>query len=362
MRMISSRQLGWLLFITRISLGILLLPSLQHVGKGPDAWLSGVIGVSLGTTLLWLIARTTLQRPGCTLIQRLEAAFGPLFGRAIGLGYLLYFLVNAGLTMRTFAALLTSQPMPETPPEAFLFMVAIGAVFAARQGLEVVGRVAELLGPLMLLVLSSIFVLGIPDMAPSFLKPVLGYGIAPVLRGAIYPFCVHADLVVLTMLAPQVQDQANLPRAVVTGSLGGGTILTLGSVAVTMFYSASGAARLVFPLYDLVRSINVAEVLQRLDALFLITWTIGVYLKTALYLWASGIVLAQLTGLPKHDPLLTSIALLAVTIGAKAYIGTIDAAAINSPPVFPWLSLPFFFMPLLLAGVERLRRMGERAL
>lgn len=360
MLMLSSRQFGWLIFIVRISLGMLLLPVLQHIGKGPDAWIASIIGVSLGTTLIWLVTRTALQRPTCSLIERLQGACGPILGRAIGLGYLCYVLLNIGYTVRTYSALLTSQPMPETPANLFLFMVAGGCLYAARKGVEVIGRVAELLGPLMVLVLISIFFLGIPDMEPSFLRPVLGFGWTPVLRAALYPLCVHVDLVVLTMMIPLIRDREGIPRALVIGSLGGGMILTLGLVAVTMFYSPTGASRLVYPLYDFVRTVNLAEVLQRLDAFFLITWTIGVYVKTSLYLWAAGVILAQLTGL-SHDPFLPSIALLATTIGAKVYAGIVDTAAINSPYIFPWLSLPILLLPLLLWGVERLRHRGERS-
>ncbi|HWI60666.1 MAG TPA: endospore germination permease [Symbiobacteriaceae bacterium] len=357
---ISPAQFGMLTFVTRISLVIVRLPTLKLIPKGPDAWIAILLGSLFGNLMLWVLLRQAAVRPQFTPIERLQSAFGPVAGAIAGVCYLLLFLYDTMVSTRMYAGLLVSQPMPETPTEAFVFMLIFAAAYAAWKGPEVVARVGEFMTPLIFLGLAVVLVFGINQMDPRSLKPVLAYGWGQVLRAALFSTFVHVELAALLMFVPLVRDPRRMVRAGVLGSLSAGMVTVVAAACLIMFYGAPRTQRLVFPLYDMARAITFADFFERIDALFVFAWTAGSFIKVALLLWALAYGMGQLLGVKNWRALIRPLALLTGFVAMRVYANQAEVRILTSPQVYTFIALPFLVLfPLALALAEALRPGGR---
>jgi len=351
-----------LIFMMRMGLAIIRLPVLKLIRSGPDAWIAVLVGTAVGNLIFWLVLRQAAQQPGLTLVQRLERALGPVAGRAVGTCYILLFLWDTMVTSRMYSGLLISQPMPETPTEAFVFLLLLGAAYMARKGPEVIARVGQFVTPIIAGGIAVVLFLGANQMNPRALQPVLGHGWGQVLVASFFPADVHVELMATLMLAPLVRSPKAMVRAGVVGMHVAGLAAAGTAACLIMFFGAPRSQRLVFPLYDIVRATTFGDFFERIDALFIFTWTATTFVKAALLLWACAYGLGQMVRVKDCRTLIRPLALLAGLLSLRAYANQAEVRALIAPQVYTFVALPFLVLfPALLAIVEAVRRPGEKA-
>lgn len=143
---ISWRQVAFLIATSRLALIITYpvlfsLPPANH-----DVWLNALGAMLLFPLLLLPLLALARRFPQQTLVQYCQALLGPM-GKIIGLLYIWFFVHLGAIYLRQFTELFTSVTMPETPPVVFSVAMAVLAAAAVRSGLEVIGRMVELIGP-----------------------------------------------------------------------------------------------------------------------------------------------------------------------------------------------------------------------
>lgn len=360
MERISVLQVAYLLFVARGVIVLSVLPIVGTAVAGRDAWLAGLLGTGLALVPTWLALRVAALDPEKDLIQICEACLGRVLGRVAGFLFLGFFAVNAAVVLRQFADLLTTAPMPETPTELFLGMMALTTAYAVRRGIEVTARVTELLLPPLTLFLLLVLLLGVKDMDPGRLKPFLERGWGPVGRGAAVAGALWGDVMLLAMLSPHVGQRRQLPRFVVGATLASGAWLVLTALAVIMFFSAPEAGAQVFHLFTLMRTVSLGDFVERLDPLFLIPWTFGSFIKLSLLSAISVRALARLLGLGNDRCLALPMGFLGAVVALQQFESVNDLRALNSPQVLPLLVFPFAVgLPVLLLVLGRLRGLGS---
>lgn len=360
MERIAVLQLGYLLFISRGVIMLSLLPVVPATPGGRDAWIASTIATLMGMALVPLVCRVVNLGPEQDLIQILETHFGKVIGKFVAFLYLGFFALNAAVVLRQFSEFLTTAPMPETPTELFLGFMALTTAYAVRKGLEVIARVAELLViPLVLFVL-VVFAMGGKDMDPSRLKPVLAEGWGPALRGSLTAAALWGELLIITVLAPAVKRRKQMPGYVLGTVVAGGMWLGLSAAVVVMFFSAPEAQAQIFPVFILMRTVSLADFLERFDPLFLLAWTTGSFLKLALLSHVSCFSLARILGLANYRSLALPMGFLGAVVALQQFESMADLRALNSSAVLPVLVFPFAVaFPMALLAVGGLRNKGS---
>jgi len=94
-------------------------------------------------------------------------------GKGVALIFVLTlnFLLNA-VVLREFSEFLVAAVMPETPSLVFALSIMAVAVYAARNGLEVIARCADYLLPFMVAFALTIVLLALPEMRLEHLFPL----------------------------------------------------------------------------------------------------------------------------------------------------------------------------------------------
>ena len=91
---------------------------------------------------------------------------------------------------------------PNTPEEIILISSYIVIGYAVLKGIEVIGRVCEILGPIYLFSLIILFLFVIPDIKIERLKPQLEIGIYPALFGTLFILSFIGICIIMGMYIP----------------------------------------------------------------------------------------------------------------------------------------------------------------
>lgn len=359
---ISTWQAVLLMVIQVAGTSFLVIPAATMKYAGADAWLASLAATLAGLGAGWIAAALARRLPGLSLVEYPVALLGRLPGQAVAWLYVAWFLLSDSTVIRQGAELVTAHFLPETPVAVLLASFVLLAGLAVHGGIEVMARANA---PVTLLLLLSIFLLMVFSVREADLQrllPVLEGGWRPVLRGAVPPAGWLAQDVMLGMLVPCLRRPGDAGKVNTIASLLTGTALTLIAAWTVAAFGPALPRLFVFPVLLFTHIISIADILERLDAVVLAVWVMGVALKAAIWYWSACTGMACLLGLREYRPLVIPVGLLLVAL-ASLSAGNVVELSDYLGRVWSQVSLPVFEVgiPLLLLALAALRGGRPRA-
>lgn len=339
---ISSIQMFLLLSGFLFGSSVILAPT---SGAKNDAWLAIIIGGVGGLFLMWVYASIAFLNPSKSLIDILQEKFGKIIGNIIGLMYVWYFIHLASLVLRDFGEFICTVTYPDTPMVVVIGVFAIVLVYAVNSGIEVLGRVSEVLMIIVPIVITiiSISLVTIHDFT-AFL-PVLENGMTPVL-GAAFSFIAfpYGETVAFLMLFQHINKREKLSKIVIVSA-----ILSI-LVGIFIFFrdiSVLGGdlmARSTFISHIATMFIPGINVEPLVD----LNLSIGGGIKIAICIYAAVKALSQIAGIDDYKKLTLAVSTFCVVLSIWEYNNIIEL--FNwADKVWPFYSIPFqIAIPLLL--------------
>ncbi|MDA8235482.1 MAG: endospore germination permease [Clostridia bacterium] len=312
---ITARQAMLLIIVAILGDGIFFLPTFVAAQAKTDAWLSFLLGSILGLLLTGIIIKLGLRFPDKTVIQYSEELAGTVVGKLLGIWYIAFFLVTTSYLTREFGEFLTTVVMPETPILIFMIFLSIAYSYAVYGGIEVMGRVAEFLTPIYIFLLIVMMGLSVKDMNLQELTPVMGNGIGPVIKGSIPPFAWTANVSAMLMLIPFINQPEQSKKASYMAVGVVGLLFVVNTMQAIAVLGAQEVARLEFPFFHLAATVRVANFLERIDALIMIVWVTGDFIRACVFYYVGLLGLSQWLKLKDYKPLVLPMSLLLVSLG-----------------------------------------------
>jgi spore germination protein KB len=330
---------------------------LSHSGR--DCWLALLAAAIPSLFVSVVVALLAKRFPGQTIVEYSKSIAGKWVGGVLGLLFIFYFFHDATLSIRGFGEFFTSAITPRTPIVIYFSAIVILAVYAVRCGIEVISRTNQmfLFCIVPVGILASIMTHKDKDYR-NFL-PILEYGPEPMMMGALSLLSLFSSFLVLSMVFPSVNDGKKL----LSGSMicmGVLIIMFIGPITGPIaIYGAERSIGITFPTFQILRDIRVGE-LQRLDLLGIMLWSLGSFGKISLYLFATTVGIAQLTGVRNHKVLAGPVGTLMVIvalINSKNFLEIFKFYKYT----YPYYSTFFgIVLPTLLLIVAIVRRKGIR--
>lgn len=311
---IPARQLMALLLVSRVVPLTIAYPLITELKEPTDAWIGALVGTIVSVPAVLWIVHLGLKFPNKTIVEYSEILLGKFLGKLVGLVLLWYWLGIAAHVAREVGEAYTVAIMPETPILVFMITMAFLGANAARNGLELVGRVGEAM--MWLVLISTVIILVLPYDVMRFanLTPVLAQGFRPVLRPAGAAVSFFLQFIVLGMVLPYLNKPQDAARFSVYAVLISGLLMTwLTVVLIAVFGRAAPAQTL--PAFILARMISLAGFLERIEAIMMAAWTLSAAVKLALFLWATAVGAAQVFGLKRFQSLVYPLSAIAVAFG-----------------------------------------------
>jgi len=358
---IEGRQAIALMLSVVLPTAILIVPAITVKNARQDAWLAVLAATVMALVIVRLVVSLSLRFPGKTLCEYAEDILGKVLGKIVCLLYIWLFFLYAGSgVVREFGFFLVTVLMPDTPKLVFAITVVAVAAYAVRNGLEVLCRFNWLFIPVTGL-LAIIFLLAAPEMQVARLLPVLDTGLLPIMKSSVTPTMWLGEIVLLAMLIPYLNKPQEAHRVAMLSVLFSGFLLTVSTLEALLVFGPDLTVSWVYPIYNVIRIISIANFLERLESILVVFWVLGGIVKIGVFYYVAVLGSAQCFGLRDYRPLVLPVGL--ILVGMANFMhgeNQVDITYYITNAEVPFMLLVFEVgLPLLLLTVALARGKGK---
>lgn len=281
---ISKRQFSVLMLFGLFGTSLLFLPAELAGNGGRMGW---------QTAFVWGIALVGIQAVLCYLGSRFPEmtvghwygyVFGGVVGKILALALLVHILLTGALELRIFGEVISAMMLPKTPLWLLTAVFLLGILPVAVGGVEVVGRMAEVLFffvgiPLVVVLVALMFSVDFGRLLP--LDFVDGEAVQ---KTAIYFAPLSQGLLLTPFFFAQTKWKAGKKSVVGVVAVMLGLICLMTMLAFCA-YGADSLSGKLFPMLQMMERVGFGKVfLSRQDLLFLWFWVVSAFLFLAMIL------------------------------------------------------------------------------
>lgn len=295
---LSSWQIIVIIFFCNVSTTVFFVPAAITSYVMQDAWISVVIATFLAWPLLYFpLAHMGKRFPEKTIIQYSEDILGKYAGKLLGFILAYYFFQNHSWSLREFGEI-TNTFLPGTPMVATMILLASLTAYSSSGGAEVIGRIAQLVFPVVIISMIFIGISNINRYELDNLFPVMEVGFMPLLAASLVPLDWLSIGFVYGMISAYARrkDMIKIGLAAVVLS---GLLLAAFSVINIMAFSIPSLSRMTFTFLELSKTAFIPG-LERLEVLIVLSWVLGIFIRSAIYAYITVWAVSQLLNLSDY--------------------------------------------------------------
>ncbi len=356
---ISSKQYFFIIFSVIESVSIFSVPAPAIALAKQDIWLAMVIAALVDGVVAVVLFYLGLKYFPQSLIQYCDTVLGRLPGKILGGIFIGFFIHAAAITLRIFGDFMVTAVMPETPILFFVITMVIVSAYAVFNGLEVIGRLNELIGMAILLSSVILLILVSNNVEPENLKPLFGTRPTDILLSSLIPGSWFGICIIMGMLLPYHNKPKQTLKAKMGGVVAGTVVMIIYMLVMIGVFGVQGIAAQTFPAYSLARMVSVGEFLERTESVMMAIWAAGGFLTVTAMYYSAVLGTAQLLKLKSYKPVIVPIGLLLIFLSVLLFKNHRQLIAFNKE-IFPFYALSIEGGLTTLLLVVSLLRHGRR--
>lgn len=308
---ISSLQMAMLMYPTIVATAILSVPSITAGYAKQDLWLSPIIASIMGLITVFIAVKLNRIFPEHTLIEISEQIIGKIPGKILGVLFILFYLQSAGEITRAYAEFIASSFLEQTPIIIIIALMVLLCSIAVYGGLEVLGRITQLLFPLFFFPLLLLIIFLSPELDFSNMLPILENGVIPPILGSIQPSGWFTEFFIMIFLLPFLTDKKNSMKYGLLTVIA--VMVTLVIVNLTvLFVLGSATSDKVYPLMNISRYISLADFFENLEAVTMAIWIVGTFVKISVFFYVVVVCTAKWFNIEEYRPIVWPIGILVI--------------------------------------------------
>lgn len=324
---------------------------------GQNGWLAVIIGIFEALLIAWIFVALSNKFKDKTIVEINDAVYGRILGKCVSLIFIWYLFHLAIQILALFEHFFSTEIYINTPPTVLLiFLLAVCASTVGR-GIEVVARCCVVLVPLAFLVTISDFLLSIPNMDINNLLPVLDIPMGKFLwashSAAVFPF---AQTVAFTMVFSSLNNNKGRYGNVALAIIISGLFLTIIQLRNTLVLGPM-ISNYIFPSYISIQTINIADILSRLEVIVTIFFLFLVFIKVSVVLYGTVLGMAQIVSLRSYRPLIIPIVILLIILTPNSVSNFVEALEFTEKGYPIYALLWETGIPLITLIVAKLRKL-----
>lgn len=328
--------------------------------SGHAVWLSVVFALPGGLLLYLVFAKLYLYFPDQIISGYARRILGKWLGWPLGLLFLPVLLYNGSRNLREAGDLLISASYDKTPILIINSIMIIAVMYILNKGIEVFARTAEIFFWITMIMgcicIIAVIAAGLVEYRNLFPLHMGDYVEA---LDSAYPNILifpYGELMCFTTILPQFNQARKVKKAGITAVILSAGLLSFTHAIEMSVLGENLYSRTTFPMFTTITMVNIANFIQRLDALVMLTLIIGVFFKLTVYCYAAVAVAADLFNIRDTRKLVNPagvIMLFSSFVSAQNY-----SEHMEDGKAFLETILPVFcaVIPILLLVVHLVRR------
>lgn len=262
--------------------GLVTVPTtINYLAPFQDGW----IVAALSFVAVLIIVLTYMGYVHVFSACSIESAFTMAFGKWLGGGCMLWVTLWTAVTctaiLREWSVFIENSFFPSTPLYILALILSCLCSYAVYSGLEVIARMAQLIGPIVVVVLLALMMLPLHHAHFEYLRPVLSSGWGPVVRAMVIPATFNLELMLSVFMVTSLKHATQAIRYLLYSGITLTGISILLQVVTIVVLGATGAS-MNFPVLEAVRSISYGEFLQRLDPFYVSISLAVIFIKLSI--------------------------------------------------------------------------------
>lgn len=360
---ITITQMVFILMLTMVGAGVLSLPRNIAVATAHDHWLVVILG-GLAALLASFIHISIIKiKPNMSYFDILSDALTKPMGYVVGVVYIIYFIGFIGLITVIFGNVIKSFLLTFTPIEIIFITILLTSVYICRKGIEVLGRMMELIIPSSTIVIIIIFALSFTGSKLENLLPVFNISFSEIVNGVSITFFSFIGFEILLFFGEYLNEPRKAAR------------VSISIIFITLFYllvvvstiakfGSIQLKHLVWPTLDLFDTIEFPGLfIENVQVAVMALWVIIVFATIAPMFLSANIMLRSIIGSKDH-------AYLAAPIFSMIYLAAQIPRSISHTyeilDIYTkyFSTLTIFIIPLIVLTsllIQRKLKRGEEA-
>lgn len=293
---LSAYQMFWMIFTMEIGMTTLLTigPAISEARQA--AWLSVLLAVILCLFITFIAAQLSLLYPKETLIEYAPKIIGTWLGRLVSFSYLLVWYSVSGIILREYSDFVHLALFTSTPMWVITLLTLIALIYIVTgEGVPVIGRCSEIIGPFVLINIVVITLLSIKDMKlHHILSLIPESGVLSIWKGSLSPLSFMGESIMIMMLISYLPDRRKALLSTMGGVAVSGILAVNLTLNVLMILGSKLPAKLQYPVYTYIQYTSVMDFIQNIDVLGVIVSIFSIFIKLALYLLITSNGISQM--------------------------------------------------------------------
>ncbi|MFD0693466.1 endospore germination permease [Paenibacillus sp. GCM10027628] len=306
---ISNRQFMQLLAVLSIATTILYVPQSLTLTTGRDGWLFALIFGLFGSINMLLFIVLEKLFPGNSFFQTNQIVLGRFIGGLVNFAYIFYFIDLCTWVFREFTDFFLITIEPATPFSVYLIVAILLSSYVVLHGMEVLARMNEVIFFIIFFAYLLLCLLLVNQYHPEYLLPVLENGVFKPLSSWEAPTSYFGDAFIVCLFMNHVRKTKHTPIYVTGGILLSASLACVIVLVSTMTLGAETVGKLTYPTLSLIRNINIANFVDRIDMFVVTIWMLGTFVKFSFYFMGSVYGLSEILSVKKPQWLILPIAL-----------------------------------------------------
>jgi len=351
---VISRKQGICITIMYL-LGSILIVGTTEAGK--DSWLAVIIAAVAAIPVLFIYMRLMKLYPGKDFFEISTEVFGKIGGKILMILYIEYAIHLAALIVNNYSGFLNVSSLPETPMYFISILLVVLCIGAAKMGIEVIGRWAEIAVFFVLFSIIMLTILSAPYFDFSNIKPILYNGWKPVIGSSFslitFPF---AEVLVLVYILNSLKPGESIYKVVYSGLAVSSTILLMVFIRVILILGEPVTKMFYFPTQPSIGVIDIGDFIQRLDIFIPLINFLNDFIKTTICLIFASKGFAKLFNIRGYKKIIVPIGFTIFVFSLILYNSTMEANAWLK--YYKYYAIPFqIVFPIIILVVAEIKNL-----
>lgn len=353
---ISSSQLMYMI-IGFIQGGSLTLAFVSDITK-QNTWIVVITSCILIIPMALIYTNLANKFPGKNLVEINDIIYGRYFGKCISLFYSALFLLLITLNITFVSDALVNYLFPGTPIIVFYIIFTVLCAYAVHCGIEVIGRCAPILVIVSYIITIITIIMLFKEMDLHNFLPIFNLNLKQFINGNHVFISKPFDISVFLMIYSTVNEEKKIKKSTIRGVIIGTAFILLTAIRSTAVLGNLESTR-VSPSYDVVGIIDIAQVFTRLEAFIIIIILLSLFIKTAIFYYATVLSIAQIFNLHSYKPLIMCIGIICINLSVFIFSSPSEHNY-NAANIYPVFIIPFqILIPLLSLILTHFRKLSQ---
>ena len=291
---ISAFLAGFMVHGTQLGVGVLGFQRVIAKESGHDAWISVIMAGLFTHLTVWVIVKTLQKYPSSDIYGIQNDVFGKWIGTCLGVVYLTYFFMSAGVVLRTYIEVVQTWVFPNLPTWILSAVILLLAFYTVLGGIRVVaGYTFFSVAVTIWLICDLYFPLQFAQW--EYLFPILDTNMEQLFKGMVAMSLTSIGFEVIYAVYPYVQNKERVVSSTQWAILVTYLIYTLVMVVSLVFFSQGQLMRTIWATLNLKKMVYM-PIMERFELVGISVWLLVVLPNIMIFLWASARGIKRLFG------------------------------------------------------------------